>query len=143
MKHLHEIRAEDFRKAWPNAFHQAILQVVELQDSLENLQARMASIGTNITISIERAATKMTAMHDENISELSRAAQLGSNLLFDNIEIQRVEFKRLIKQQEKFKEMVATERNEIQRMKREYQKRYEDLRRSNLIKRLLWALRPD
>lgn len=141
MNHHHAIRAEDFRKAWPNAYHQAILQVMELHDSLAILQSRLATLSENVTLSIEHATNKMTACNDQSISELSRVSRLGNNLLLDNIELQQVEFKKLMKQQEQFKEMIATERSEIQRMKREYQKKYEDLQQSSLIKRLLWAFR--
>lgn len=137
------LRAEDFRKAWPNAYQQAILQVMVLHESATNLQTTMTKQTATIKASLTAGLEEMVAMRAEILEELKQANRDHQISLQRNIKLQRDEFEKLIQKQEQLKKLVASEKNEIHELRRAAQNQLNKFRNASLATRMLWAITPN
>lgn len=142
MIEFHELRAEDFRKAWPTAYQQAILQIMVLHESAMNIQSVMTMQNASINKSIDAATKRMGTACDEMLAELTASNRSCQALLLKGIHLQQSEFEKLINQQKEFKQFVIKEQKELNSMKIETQKAIKKFSNAGFARRLLWAFQP-
>lgn len=143
MMETNELRAEDFRKAWPNAYQQAILQVMVLHESATNLQTTMTKQAVTIKTALTNSLEEMMAMRKEILEELKQANRDHQASLLQSIKLQKDEFEKLIQQQENFKRLAISEKKEINKMRGAAEDYHKKFRSAGVARRLLWALLPN
>jgi hypothetical protein len=142
MQEFHGLRPEDFQKAWPAAYAQAVAHVMALQQQA----AHQLESATEQVLLAQRAAARSARLLAESkhdiLDDIRAAHTDAQGQMHELSSVLEHAIKDLITREASFQQAVIREKINIDRFRAEATKAKSVLRNSPLWRRLLWALNP-
>lgn len=142
MQEFHGLRPEDFQKAWPTAYAQAVGHVLALREQ----SAHQLESATEQVLLAQRAASRsarlLTDSKHDILSDIRSAHADAQDQLRGLSDVLSSGLTDLIAREKALQQAVIREKISIDKSREEMVKAKTTLRSSPLWKRLWWALNP-
>lgn len=142
MQEFHGLRPEDFQKAWPTAYAQAVGHVLALREQ----SAHQLASATEQVLLAQRAAARsarlLTDSKHDILSDIRRSHADAREQMQDFSDLLTRGLTDLLAREKDFQQVVIREKINIDRSRADTGKAKTIFRSSPLWKRLWWALNP-
>ena len=143
MKEFQGFRAQDFQKAWPQAFEQAVLHAATLHEQAGIQLAKSTQMIFFAQRASEKASAELLASKSGIVETIEKASQFHLKTIRQVSGDLANQTTELLTRERKFINQAIKERAEINKSKAELSADIEAWGNCPLWRRLWWALHPD